>query len=213
MFNYPLAISFHRFTRGRKIDVLDVAQHIVLQVRKHPLALRTTMDIYCPPNTPAPLYQIRVTTDAEAYSITDAAGATLGGLTRCGMKSRWRAAWDTIADVRQAGLDLNRITSIWNVTYTILNPEGQEVGQILEKIPLLKIVGWILEEFIPARPFLNPRYQVTYGGKPALYTRKLPELLSRTFTVEKRDDFPPAAEGLLLSSLVMALIIERKRGI
>jgi hypothetical protein len=216
MLNYPLAISFRRFTRGRKIDILDASQQTVLQVRSRLLALKAIVDIYGATNGRTPLYQIRAdqaTGAAEAYTILDSSESALGYVTRHGMKSRWRSAWDTVQDVRQVGLNFRRITSIWNVTYTILDSERQEVGRILEEMPLLKIVGWVLEEFIPARPFLNPGYRITHCGRPALYTRKQPAILNRTFIVQKQGDFPPAAESLLLSSLVIALMIERKRGV
>jgi hypothetical protein len=45
-----------------------------------------------------------------------------------------------------------------------------------------------------------------------MYLKKQPAFLEGKFVVEKRGDFSEADEGLLLSSVVMTLMLERMRG-
>jgi len=58
----------------------------------------------------------------------------------------------------------------------------------------------------------NPAYLVDLRGQTVLYLKKQPAFLEGKFTVEKRGQFSEADEGLLLSSIVMTLMLERTRG-
>ncbi|MEW5988326.1 MAG: hypothetical protein AB1791_16980 [Chloroflexota bacterium] len=216
MFNYPLTLWFERFSFGRKIQVIDATGRPVLYVNKKALALKEVVDIYAAGDQRERLYQIkteRVIDYAARYAITAPPGAMVGIVARQGMRSRWKALYDTVQDLRTYRVNLERLAAIWNVTYTLLDAEGREVGRILEEIPLLKLVGTILAEVILARPFLNPIYVITCCGKPVLYARKQAAMFSRTFTLEKQGEFSEAQEGLFLSGLAMALLIERTLGI
>lgn len=216
MFNYPLTFAFERFSFGRKIHVIDALEQPVLYIKQRALALKEVVDIYGATDKNPRLFQIkadRVIDYAAHYSITTASNTVMGTIVRHGMRSRWKAIYDTVQDYRKNGLDFARMSSIWNVTYTILDATGNEVGQVLEEIPLMKLVGTILREVFLVRPFLNPRYRINWQGKPVLYAHKQAAMFSRTFTLEKQEQFPEAEEGVLLSSLTMVLLIERTLGI
>jgi len=60
--------------------------------------------------------------------------------------------------------------------------------------------------------FINPAYLVEYRGNTVLYLKKQPAMLEGRFTVEKRGDFTDADEGLLMSSVIMTMMLERTRG-
>jgi hypothetical protein len=122
------------------------------------------------------------------YNLTRADGSALGAVKRQGMRS------------------------IWKATYTVVDAAGAEVGLIHEENPWLKV----LDSFLNDIPFLgmlvNPAYLIELRGQTVLYLKKQPAVFEGKFTLDKRGDFSQAEEGLLLSSLMMMMMLERSRG-
>lgn len=129
------------------------------------------------------------------------------------MRSRWKALYDTVQIYRKYGWNSDQIRPIWDARYRIMDADGGEVGQIVEEMPLMKLIGTIFSELVLVRPFLNPAYHVHWRGQPVLATKKQPAMFSRTFTLTQEGDFAKTDEPLLLTSLVMALLIEKNLGI
>lgn len=229
MLNYPLTLSFERFSFGRKIHILDAATQPLFYVRQRALALKEVVDVFAEtavstsvPNSPPEtavsdqLYNIkadRILDYSATYTVADADGVVIGHLSRQGMRSRWRALYETVQSYRKYGWDSDRVRPIWDARYLIMDADGEEVGQILEEMPLMKLIGAIFSELLLIRPFLNPAYHIYWHGQPVLATQKLPAMFSRTFTLAQEGDFAVADEPLLLNSLVMALLIEKNLGI
>lgn len=216
MFTYPLTLAFERFSGGRKIHILDAALQPRLFVKQRALALKEVVHVSTDDLEQQKLYQIkadRILDFAADYTIQTANGAIIGQAHRQGMRSRWRALYNTIQIYRKTGWNTQQISDLWNVTYTITDIEGNEIGQILEQMPLLKLIGTIFAELLLIRPFLNPTYYITLHGQPVLVARKQSAMFSRTFTLMKKGDFSELDERLLLNSVIVALLIERSLGI
>ena len=216
MFQYPLRLWFEPFSFGRKIHVMDAAERPILHIKQRALALKEVVDIYEEAGTEP--YQLhikadRVIDDAAHYAIKRADGEYLGELVRVGMTSRWRSLYKTIQAYRARGWHTQEMREIWNVSYQILDVKGHEVGQVVEVLPLLKLIGTVLAELVLLRPFLIPAYVVVCNEKGVLYARKKSAIFGRAFMVEKRAEMPTLQEALLLGSLFMALLIERSLGI
>ena len=53
---------------------------------------------------------------------------------------------------------------------------------------------------------------VELRGRPMLYLKKQPAFFEGRFKLEKRGEFSEGEEGLLLTSVIMTLMLERLRG-
>lgn len=214
--HYPLTLSFERFSFGRKVHILGADAQPLLYVRQRAWALKEVVDIFAVTAAGPKLYQIkadRVLDYSATYTIATAEGIVMGTVSRQGMRSRWRALFETLQSFRHYGWSSDRIRPIWNVAYLIRNTLDEEVGQIVEEMPLMKLVGTIFSELLWLRPFLNPAYKVNWHGQQVFESKKLPAVFSRTFSLAQRGGLPDSEEPLLLTSLVMALLIEKNLGI
>lgn len=191
MFNYPLTFSFKVIAFNPQVKVTDAAGNVVLYVKQKALALKEDIKIFADEAQARQLYQLKankIIDFSAQYNITTAGGAPLGAVKRQGMRSMWKAS------------------------YNIVDAGGGDVGLIHEENPWLKVLDALLSDVPFVGMFINPAYLVDYRGQAALYLKKQPAFLEGKFTVEKRGNFNDADEGLLLSSVVMALMLERTRG-
>lgn len=195
MLNYPLTFSFKVVAFNPQVKVTDASGNVVLYVKQKALALKEDVKIFADEAQARQLYQLKANKmiDFSAqFNITTPGGAPLGAVKRQG------------------------IASLWKATYNILDPNGADVGLIHEENAWVKVADAMLGE-VPVIGILsgylfNPAYLVDYKGQTALYLKKQPAFLEGKFTVEKRGSFSDADEGLLISSVVMTLMLERTRG-
>jgi uncharacterized protein YxjI len=195
MLNYPLNFSFKIIAFNPQVKVTDASGNVVLYIKQKALALREDIKIFADEGQTRELYQLkadRIIDFSARYNITSAAGQSVGQVKRQGMRS------------------------ILKASYNILDAGGTDVGLIHEENAWVKVADALLGELpfvgILSGYLFNPAYLVDYKGQPVLYLKKQPAFLEGKFTVEKRGNFSDADEGLLLSSVVMALMLERSRG-
>jgi len=191
VFNYPLNLSFKLIAFNPQVRVTDAHGHLVLYVKQKALALKEHITIFADDTQSNPLYQMKankIIDFSAQYNLTRVDGSALGAVKRQGMRS------------------------IWKATYTVVDAAGAEVGLIREENPWLKV----LDSFLNDIPFLgmlvNPAYLIELRGQTVLYLKKQPAVFEGKFTLDKRGDFSQAEEGLLLSSLIMMMMLERSRG-
>jgi uncharacterized protein YxjI len=195
LLNYPLTFSFKVVAFNPQVKVTDASGNVVLYVKQKALALKDDVKIFADESQSRQLYQLKANKmiDFSAqFNITTIGGSALGAVKRQGLMS------------------------IWKATYNILDGSGAEVGLIHEENAWVKVVDAMLGE-VPVIGMLtgylfNPAYLVDYRGQTVLYLKKQPAFLEGKFTVEKRANFSEGDEGLLLSSVVMTLMLERSRG-
>jgi uncharacterized protein YxjI len=195
MLNYPLNFSFKVIAFNPQVKVTDASGNVVLYVKQKALALKEDIKIFADEAQSRQLYQLKankIIDFSAQYNITTAGGAPIGAVKRQGMMS------------------------IWKATYNILDAGGGEAGTIHEENAWIKVADALLSELplvgILSGYLFNPAYLVDYKGQTVLYLKKQPAFLEGKFTVEKRGNFSDADEGLLLSSVVMTLMLERMRG-
>ena len=191
MLNYPLNFSFKIIAFNPQVKVTDATGAVVLYVKQKALALKEDIKIFADESQSRQLYQLKankIIDFSAQYNITTAGGAPIGAVKRQGMRSMWKAS------------------------YNIVDASGGDVGLIHEENPWLKILDGLVSDVPFVGMFINPAYLVDYRGQVVLYLKKQPAFLEGKFTVEKRGNFNDADEGLLLSSVVMALMLERTRG-
>ncbi len=195
MLNYPLNLSFKIIAFNPQVLVTDAAGQTVAYVKQKALKLREDVTIFADEGQQRPLFRInanRILDFNANYAITAADGSAVGAVRRQGMRT------------------------IWKATYQIADAGGAEVGTVHEENPWVKVIDSVLGELpgvgLVSGYFFNPAYLVDLRGATALYLKKQPAFLEGRFTIEKRGDFSDREEGLLLSSVVMALMLERSRG-
>jgi len=195
MLNYPLTFSFKIVAFNPQVKVTDASGQTVLYVKQKALALKEDVKIFADEGQQRQLYQLKankIIDFSAQYNITNPAGQAIGAIKRQGMRS------------------------IFKATYNIVDASGGEAGLIHEENGWVKVADALLGELpfvgILSGYFFNPAYLVDYRGQTALYLKKQPAFLEGRFMVEKQGNFSDADEGLLLSSIVMALMLERTRG-
>lgn len=191
MFNYPLTLSFKIIAFNPQVRVTDASGNLVLYVKQKALALKEDIKIFSDEAQSNQLYQMKankIIDFSAQYNITRPDGSSLGAVKRKGMRS------------------------IWKATYNIVDAGGGEVGLIHEENPWLKVLDGLVSDIPFVGMFINPAYLVDLRGQTVLYLKKQPAMLEGKFTVEKRGDFSDADEGLLMSSIVMTMMLERSRG-
>ena len=193
--NYPLDLSFKIISWGPEVRLTDKLGQTSMFIKQKALALKESVRVFADEGQQQVLFEIaadRVIDFNANYSITDSVGKKVGVVRRQGMRS------------------------FWKVTYSITDSDGNEVGLIHEENPWTKVadgvlnriplVGWALGLFV------NPAYLVELNNKTVMHLKKKPALLEGKFVLDKCGDISDQEEGLLLCSVIMMLLLERKRG-
>ena len=191
MHNYPLSLSFKIIAFNPQVKVTDASGQTALYVKQKALALKEDVKIFADEGQQRQLYQMKankIIDFSAQYNITRPDGGALGAVKRQGMKSLWKAM------------------------YNIVDAAGAEAGLIHEENPWIKVLDSLVSDIPFVGMFINPAYLVDLRGQTVLYLKKQPAMLEGKFTLEKRGDFSEADEGLLLSSIIMMLMLERMRG-
>ncbi len=108
-------------------------------------------------------------------------------------------------------------SSLWKARYEIFNPQQQRDFTIAEENGWVKVMDSFLGE-IPVLGFLtgyffHPSYIViTSDGTPIIRLRKEPSFWGRKFSVNKLQAFPEEETERILLSLMMMILLERRRG-
>jgi hypothetical protein len=76
----------------------------------------------------------------------------------------------------------------------------------------MKVLDALVSDIPFVGMFINPAYLVDLRGQNVLHVKKQPAFLEGKFTLDKRGTFSDADEGLLMSSVIMMLMLERMRG-
>jgi hypothetical protein len=190
MLNYPLRMSFKLLAVNPQVKVSDAAGQTVLYVKEKAFSLKVNLNIYADEGQKHQLYHVQAHQAFGLnipFDITTPAGVLVGKVQRPTMVSWWKA------------------------TYKVSDAAGQEVGVINEANPWLKALDWALSDVPLVHTFINPGYQVSLRGQPALYLKKQPSLVDRSFKLEKQADLAEADERLLLPAVLLAMMMERVR--
>lgn len=193
---YPLNLSFKILALAPQISVTDARGNLVFYVKQKLMKLKESVTVFADAAQTEPLYYLnadQVIDFSARYHFTDADGTTVGAVQRRGMKSLWRAHYDildgdrTVLQIREA------------------NPWVKVADSLLGEIPILGLFTGYL---------FHPAYVVTKaGGLAVMRLEKRPAFLEKRFTITKQQlDVPPHEETQVLLSLLMMVLLERRRG-
>lgn len=193
--DYPLQLSFKLVALAPQIYVRDAAGRVRMYVKQKLFKLKEKVTVYADEGQTQPIYHIqadRVIDFNARYNFTTADGRDLGAVRRRGARSLLRAHYEVL--------------------------QGEDVVLLIrEKNPWAKVGDALLGE-IPvigmfAGYLFHPVYTVTRAdGGEVLRATKRPAMWEGLYSVEKMADLTPEAEALGVLSLLMLLLLERRRG-
>lgn len=193
---YPLSLSFKVLALAPQISVTDARGNLVFYVKQKLMKLKESVTVFADAEQTEPLYYLnadQVIDFSARYHFADADGTTVGAVQRRGMKSLWRAHYDildgdrTISQIREA------------------NPWVKVADGLLGEVPILGMLTGYL---------FHPAYRVTKAdGVSVMRLEKQRAFLETKFTITKQQaDLTPHEETQVVLSLLMMVLLERKRG-
>lgn len=193
---YPLDISFKLIALARQISVRDARSNLILYAKQKAFKLKESVTIFADAEQTRPLYTInadRVLDFSGRYNFADAAsGNYLGSVKRHGMKSFWKAHYETMDGERP--VMTIREENAWIKVFDSLLGEVPVVGMF---------TGYLF----------HPAYLVTRDdGTVIMRMEKQPAFFEGKFRVAKHAELNEQEEMRALLSLVMLILLERRRG-
>ncbi|HEX2206869.1 MAG TPA: hypothetical protein VHG93_04250 [Longimicrobium sp.] len=193
--DYPLQLSFKLMAMAPQIYVRDAAGQVRMYVKQKLFKLKEKVTVFADEGQTQPIYHIqadRVIDFNARYHFTTADGRPLGSVRRRGRRSLFRAHYevmqgeDVVLLIREA------------------NPWAKVGDALLGEIPVLGMLAGYL---------FHPVYAVTRAdGGEVLRATKQPAMWEGKYAVQKTAELSPEAEALGVLSLLMLLLLERRRG-
>lgn len=192
---YPVQLRFKLLTLGQRITARDASGGTLMFIKQKMFKLREKVEIYDNESQANLLFCIeadRMIDFSANYSFTDRQGNDWGSVRRRGMRSLWSAHYEVMQD---GAVDM---------TIDEENPFKKFLESVLGEIPLVGIVATYL---------LNPTYIIRRpDGQVVLRLIKQPAFWEGKYTVVKEAEIPEDDELRSLMSLLMIVLLERKRG-
>lgn len=193
--NYPLQLTFKMFALTRQVSVTDAQGNLIFYVKQKAFKFKDAVNIFADEQQTQQLYQInadKVMDFSARFYFTDRNGQQLGSVKRQGMKSLWKARYDIFAGESQVMLISEE------------NPWTKVFDALFAEIPIVGMfTGYVF----------NPTYQVAHtNGAVLMRLVKQASFFGRSFSIEKQAEMPPEEETRALLSLLMMVLLERRRG-
>ena len=192
---YPLSLSFKKLALSPQISVRDPSGQIRFYVKQKAFKLKEAVTVFADEQQTRPLFYMnadRVIDFRARYHFTDTANNYIGSIKRQGARSIWRARYD-------------------------IEYNGQVVFTIQEENPWMKVADALFTEIPIVGMFagyvFNPAYSVTApDGRVLMRLVKEPAFLEGKFRIEETLDIPEHDEIRIILSMLMMLLLERRRG-
>lgn len=192
---YPLTLSFKILAIARQLALRDAGGRLVCYVRQKAFKLKEAVTVFADEAQATPLYTIaadRVLDFSAQYHFTDAHGRRLGSVRRQGMRSLWKARYEVQPAAGQP------------MTIQEANPWAKVLDSVVGEVPVVGMFTGYL---------FHPAYVLAgAGGAPLLRLEKQPAFLEGRFRVEKLGHLSGDEETVALLSLIMVILLERRRG-
>lgn len=193
---YPLKFQFKIGTLANDFVISDANNFTVGYVRQKMFKFVDEIQVFEDSTKTNLFYTIKANKWIDfsaAYIFTDANGEQIGRVARKG--------W----------------ASIWRTRYNIYDKEGNQLFYIRERNAWVKVWDALLGE-IPILSILtgylfNPKYDVKdMDDNNIVMLKKDPSFFGRKFTVSKEGDLKDEHEENIALSLMMMILLERRRG-
>ncbi|NJN02303.1 MAG: hypothetical protein HC816_07450 [Leptolyngbyaceae cyanobacterium RM1_1_2] len=192
---YPLTLTFKLWALAPQILVTDASGNVVFYIRQKLFKLKEAIGVFADSEQTQLRYEIkadRILDFSARYAFSDPYQREVGAVKRRGWRSIWRARYEIFwGDV---------------VSFTISekNPWVKVMDSLLAEIPVLGIFTSYV---------FNPIYLVSRpDSNLVMRLEKQPAFFSRIFTIKKTDRLDDKEETQILLSLLMMILLERRRG-
>ena len=194
--NYPLTIKFKFGVINPQFSVVDVNGTPVAYVKQKAFKLKEDISVFRS-EAQADL-RFKIVADRwldynASYSFSDASGTDKGRLVRKGRKSLWKAEYELNDENGQPDLVIREANGWTKVADALFG-----------EIPVLGMLTGLL---------FNPSYNITRpdGTLVGIFHKK-PDLVSRSFELEKKTTFEEGEETRIVLGTMMMVLLERTRG-
>jgi uncharacterized protein YxjI len=192
---YPLNLSFKIIAVAPQLSVRDANNNLIFYVKQKLFKLKEAVTVFGDEQQTQPLFAInadRMIDFSARYNFTDQQGISLGAVKRQGMRSLWKAHYNI----------LDGETSVMNIQEE--NAWVKVMDGLFGEIPILGMFsGYVF----------NPAYLVSRpDGTVVMRMEKQPAFLEGKFKIEQKNTLNESEEKRALLSLMMMLLLERKRG-
>jgi hypothetical protein len=192
---YPLQLSFKLLALAPQIYVRDASGQVRMYVKQKLMKLKEQVTVFADENQTQPLYYIaanKVIDWSAQYNFSTPDGTQIGAVRRKGMRSLWRAHYEIVRDGQV----------IFNLREE--NPWAKVGDAIFSDIPVIgMLAGYVF----------HPKYLVSRpDGTPVVRASKQAALWEGKYAVDRLAELTPEEEGLSVLSLLMLLLLERRRG-
>jgi uncharacterized protein YxjI len=193
--DYPLQLSFKLVAMAPQIYVRDAAGQVRMYVKQKMFKLKEKVTVFADEGQTRPIYHIqadRVIDFRARYHFTTTDGQAIGSVRRRGRKSLWSAHYEVMQGEDVVLLIREK------------NPWSKVGDALFGQIPVLGMfAGYVF----------HPVYAVSRAdGTEVLSAAKQPAMWEGKYTVTKTADISTEAEALGVLSLLMLLLLERRRG-
>ena len=193
--NYPLQMTFKILAIAHQITMTDATGNLVSYVKQKAFKLKEAVTVFADVEQTRPLYTInadKIIDFSARYHFRDASGNPIGSVKRQGMKSLWKARYDIY----------NGETPVMMISEE--NPWVKVFDALFGELPIIGMFsGYVF----------HPAYLVSHtNGTVLMKLEKQPAFFEGKFLIEKMVDMPPAEETRALLSLIMMILLERRRG-
>ncbi len=195
-FNLPLILRFKLIALAPQVFVEDSNGRLLLYVKQKLLKFKEEVNVFTDEAQTQRAYGIkadRVIDFRARYTITSAAGQTLGAIKQRGMKSLWKAHFDVEDAFGREAYFIEEE-----------NPWTRMLNGLIEEIPIIgALSGYIL----------HPAYLVKrFDGTAVMRLKKQPALWEGRYAFTELQPVSDNDKQLLTLSIVMMTLLERSRG-
>jgi hypothetical protein len=195
-FTFPIEFKFKIGTLANDFVATDANGQTVAYVRQKMFKLKEAIMVYTNESKSTLINKIeadRIIDFNASYSFKDAEDNILGRMGRRGMKSLWKASYDIFGERPEPECSIREE-----------NPWAKVGDAMLREIPVVGIFAGYL---------CNPKYAVINAqGEKVARLAKTASFFGRKFKLTKLADFNPGDDERILLSLMMMILLERRRG-
>ena len=193
---YPIRFSFKISTLSNDFVARDATGKTVAYARQKMFKLKEAITIYESDSRRNVLFTIKANKWLDwsaAYSIYNAAGTEIGKVARKGWKSMWKAEYNIIDQNEKQQYNIKEASAFTRFADSL-------VGEI-------PVVGFFTGYIF------NPTYNVTdTSGQVVVQLKKKPSFFGKEFEVSKLRDIQEDDKERVMLSLMMMILLERRRG-
>lgn len=192
---FPIDFSFKKIALAPQIYVRNAQGNIVAYVKQKLFKLKEDISVFSDESQSTQRFRIqadRIIDFSAKYTFTTANGQAVGGISRQGMRSIWRARYDIFGAQSQ-------------FVFQEENGWIKVLDAVVSGVPVLGMF---------AGYFLNPTYLIVRAGSnlPVARLRKMPAFWEGLFRLEAVGAATDAEQDAITLGCMTVLLLERSRG-